>query len=186
MKCEVCGTPVTPGARGRKPRFCGTACRVRSHRGHHVPAELRQLPRWIRHRNKVPMTVQGWSASSTKPATWTDYQAAATAKVGDGLGFVLNGDGIICIDLDHCFDGKPNAEAQALIDSLPETYIEVSPSGHGLHIWGYAKLEQGRRFTRNGLSVEVYPNGRYITVTGRAHHRAPFAQLDLSSLLAKS
>lgn len=132
------------------------------------------------------MTAQGRSASSTNPNTWTDYQTAAAAKVGDGLGFVLNGDGIVCIDLDHCYNGKPTAEAQALIDSLPETYIEVSPSGTGLHVWGYATLAKGHRFNRNGLSVEVYPSGRYITVTGRAYRRAGFADLDLSHLIAKS
>jgi primase-polymerase (primpol)-like protein len=90
---------------------------------------------------------------------------------------VLNGDGIICIDLDHCYDGKPSAEAQALIDALPETYIEISPSGTGLHIWGFATLTTGRRFTRNGLSIEVYPNGRFITMTGNALKRAPLANL---------
>jgi len=181
--CEVCGTPVTAGARGRKPRFCGTACRVRSHRGHHIPAELRVLPRWIRHRNKIPITFQGNSASSTNPLTWTDFQTASKSKEGQGLGFVLNGDGIVCIDLDHCFDGKPNKEAQKLIDSLPNTYIEVSPSGTGLHVWGYATLEKGRRFSRNGLSVEIYPNGRYLTVTGQAITRAPLQELDLAHLL---
>lgn len=132
------------------------------------------------------MTVKGLSASSTNPLTWSDYETAANATVGDGLGFVLNGDGIICIDLDHCYDGAPSPEAQALIDSLPETYIEVSPSGTGLHLWGYATLEKGRRFSRNGLSVEVYPSGRYITMTGRAYKRARFANIDLHDLLAKS
>lgn len=185
MNCVVCGIPVQAGARGRKPRFCGTRCRVRSHRGHHIPVELRRLPRWIRHRSKVPITVQGHAASSTNPSTWSTYQAAAESQHGDGLGFVLNGDGLVCIDLDHCFDGAPSAEAQALIDSLPPTYIEVSPSGTGLHIWGRAVLEKGRRFTRNGLSVEIYPNGRYITVTGRAISRHSFADLDLTEL-AKS
>lgn len=159
---------------------------MRSHRGHHIPVELRQLPRWIRHRSKVPITITGNPASSTNPATWSSYQAAAKSQHGDGLGFVLNGDGLVCIDLDHCYDGEPSAEAMELIDSLPATYIEVSPSGTGLHIWGYANLEKGRRFTRNGLSVEIYPNGRYITVTGRAVSRRSFADLDLSNLLAKS
>ena len=185
MKCTVCGIPVIAGSRGRKPKFCGTACRVRFHRGHDVPVELRKLPRWIRHRNKVPITTRNTAASSTNPATWTDYEDALANNQGDGLGFVLNGDGIICIDLDHCYDGRPSPEAQALIDSLAKTYIEVSPSGHGLHIWGYANLEKGKRFDRNGLSVEVYPNGRYITVTGKAITRAPLAHLDLTDLLAK-
>jgi primase-polymerase (primpol)-like protein len=129
------------------------------------------------------MTTQGDSASSTNPLTWSDYQTASQSTAGDGLGFVLNGDGLICIDLDHCFDGEPSAEAQALIDLLPPTYIEVSPSGTGLHLWGYASLDKGRRFNRNGLSVEVYPNGRYLTVTGNALIRAPFQQLDLALIL---
>lgn len=183
--CQVCGTQIHHDL-GRRPKFCGTRCRVRSHRGHHIPAELRDLPRWIRHRSKVPITIQGSPASSTNPATWSTYQAAAKSPQGDGLGFVLNGDGIVCIDLDHCFDGQPSLEAQAVIDSLPETYVEISPSGTGLHIWGFADLQKGRRFTRNGLSVEIYPSGRYITVTGKAYRRGSFAELDLSNLLAKS
>jgi primase-polymerase (primpol)-like protein len=181
--CKVCGIEVHAGSRGRKPSFCGGTCRVRFHRGHHVPIELRELPRWIRHSNKVPITTQGNSASSTNPLTWSDYQTASQSTAGDGLGFVLNGDGLICIDLDHCFDGEPSAEAQALIDLLPPTYIEVSPSGTGLHLWGYAALDKGRRFDRNGLSVEVYPNGRYLTVTGNALIRAPFQQIDLALIL---
>jgi len=185
MRCEVCRNPVTAGSRGRKPKFCGTRCRVKSHRGHHIPVELRQKPRWIRHSRKVPITVNGQAASSTNPATWSDYQTATAATVGDGLGFVLNGDGIVCIDLDHCYDGKPNAEAQALIDSLPDTYTEVSPSGTGLHLWAYATLEKGRRLNRNGLSVEVYPSGRYITVTGQAINRAPLAHINLDDILAQ-
>ena len=156
---------------------------MRFHRGHHIPIELRELPRWIRHKNKIPITFQGNAASSTNPLTWSDYSTASQSTAGDGLGFVLNGDGLICIDLDHCFDGAPRAEAQALIDLLPTTYIEVSPSGTGLHIWGYAALSKGRRFDRNGLSVEVYPNCRYLTVTGNALIRAPFQALNLAAIL---
>ena len=181
--CEICGVTISAGARGRKPKFCGTNCRVRSHRGHGVPLELRALPRWVRHRNKVPITAGGANASSTNPSTWSTYSEATQSEAGDGLGFVLNGDGIICIDLDHCFDGEPNEQAKELIALLPNTYVEVSPSGTGLHIWGFASLEKGRRFSRGGLSVEVYPNGRYITVTGKAINRASLANLDLYNLL---
>jgi primase-polymerase (primpol)-like protein len=118
----------------------------------------------------------------TDVASWSDYQTARKSQSGDGLGFVLNGDGIICIDLDHCFDGKPNEQAQALIDSLPDTYIEVSPSGTGLHIWGFGQISSGRRFERNGLSVEIYPSGRFITMTGMALSKAPLAKLDIQAL----
>ncbi len=182
MNCLVCEAPITAGARGRKPKYCGVRCRVYAHR-HQLPTELTSKARWIRHKNKVPITANNHAASSTNPATWTDYQTAKASEYGDGLGFVLNGDGIICIDLDYCYNGQPTDEAQALIDSLPNTYVEVSPSGKGLHIWGYADLEAGRRFSRNGLSIEIYPKGRYITVTGKAIANYPFAKLDLQHVM---
>lgn len=182
MRCTVCNTPISAGSRGRKPKFCGGTCRVWAHR-HQLPSELTSKDRWIRHRNKVPITVNGHAASSTNSGTWSDYQTAKASTHGDGMGFVLAGDGITCIDLDYCFDSKPTNEAMALINSLPDTYIEISPSGKGLHIWGYTDLEQGRRFTRNGLSVEIYPNGRYITMTGKALKRAPLSALDLSHIM---
>jgi primase-polymerase (primpol)-like protein len=130
------------------------------------------------------MAVGGWWASVTDSSHWSDYEDAAVSPHGDGLGFVLNGDGLVCIDLDDCVvDGVPNAQARALIKSLPRTYVEFSPSGRGLHVWGFASLEAGRKFVRDGLKVEVYPDGRYLTVTGRAYRSAPFASLDLTELL---
>lgn len=121
--------------------------------------------------------------SVTNPQALFSYQVARASKAGDGLGFVLNGDGIICIDLDHCYDGTPSPEAQALIDSLPQTYIEISPSGTGIHIWGKGQMTAGRKFTRNGLSIEVYPNGRFITMTGNALNRAELANLDINAIV---
>jgi primase-polymerase (primpol)-like protein len=142
------------------------------------------LKRWVRHQDKRPMHPQGFWMSVTNPEHWSTYQAAKASRYGQGLGFVLNGDGIVCIDLDHCItDGVLSQEAQALLDSLPETYSETSPSGTGVHIWGYASMTAGKRFTRNGLSVEIYPAGRYITMTGKAITRAPLAQLPIATLL---
>lgn len=185
--CERCGVRLPTAGRGRIPRFCSTRCRVAAHRAHrtHVPAELAAWNRWVRYSSrKVPLRLNGRAASSTDPATWVSHAAAAKSKTGAGLGFVLNGDGIICIDLDHCFaDGRPTSAAQLLLDRLPVTYVEVSPSGAGLHIWGYGAVAHGRRTTTvDGLAVEVYGTGRYMTVTGKPVTRAPFA--DLSAVLA--
>lgn len=114
------------------------------------------------------MTVAGRFASSTDPTTWTDYTSAKASSLGVGLGFVLNGDGVSCIDLDDCMvDGKPNAQAQALMDQFPTAWVEMSPSGTGLHLWGTAPVGVGRRTIIDGLSVEFYSTGRYITITGR-------------------
>ena len=187
--CIVCGGSVATPARGRRPKFCSGRCRVKAHRDQKrvveaMPVELRERDRWIRHEQKRPMAIGGWWASVTDPSHWSTYEDAVNSPYGDGLGFVLNGDGVICIDLDDCVvDGVPNADARALMRALPKTYVEFSPSGRGLHIWGFGTLDAGRKFVRDGLKIEVYPNGRYLTVTGRAYRSAPFALLDLTRLL---
>lgn len=117
----------------------------------------------MRHtKSKVPLTVTGEAASSTDSATWSTYEQV---RGFDRKGFVLDGDGIVCLDLDHCLvDGQPTGRAAEILAALPATYVEVSPSGDGLHVWGRASVGAGRKLAGG---VEVYGTGRYITVTGR-------------------
>lgn len=128
----------------------------------------------------MPMTPDSRPASSTDPTTWTSHTVADRSSVGVGLGFVL-GDGVGCIDLDHCLDGgELQPWAQEILDRCPATYVEVSPSGDGLHVWGLLPEAPGRK--RKG--VEVYSVGRYITVTGQRWHEAPNTLADLSGVAA--
>ena len=188
--CRVCGGDAVAGSRGRKPKYCSTKCRMADHRARNaaepIPAQLRNLDRWILHRNKIPVSPDGRNISVTDESQWMSYDEARECDA-DGVGFVLNGDGIVCIDLDDVVaDIGVVDEAMALINSLPKTYVEFSPSGRGLHIWGLAELEAGRRFERNGLKIEVYPAGRYLTVTGNRFHRtgiSRLAQIDLDPIL---
>jgi len=84
------------------------------------------------------------------------------------------GGGIACLDLDHCLtDGRPDQRALDVLARVPGAYVEVSPSGDGLHVWGTAPERPGRR--RDG--VEAYSVGRYITVTGRAFRRGGLPDL---------
>jgi len=118
---------------------------------------------------KVPVTVDGGTASSTAPETWSTYRAAAASKAGAGLGFVLDGDGVVCLDLDHALDDQGAALpwAQRILDDAGPTWVERSVSGEGLHVWGTGVLPRGRRITVDGGgSVELYGDGRYIAVTG--------------------
>lgn len=160
--------------RGRIPRFCSTRCRVAAHRaGRTLPRELTERARWVRYAAKRPVTLDGRPASSTDPSTWSSYGEARRSAVGDGLGFVL-GDGIACLDLDHCLiNGRPTPAAQAILDRVPDAYVEVSPSGDGLHVWGRAPEQSGRR---RGW-VEAYSTGRYITVTDTVFRRGGLADL---------
>ena len=130
------------------------------------------------------MTVQGRSASSTEASTWSPYREAAASNAGAGLGFVLNGDGVACIDLDHCLvDGELASWARRLVDMAPGCWIERSVSGDGLHIWGFGRLERGRRLSVESGSVELYADGRYIAVTGDTWGDTPRRLGDLSELI---
>ncbi|QBI53438.1 bifunctional DNA primase/polymerase [Streptomonospora litoralis] len=192
-RCEQCPTPLPTMAR-RHARYCSARCRQVASRARRraaaaaLPRALVERDRWVRHSpTKVPLTTTGRPASSTDATTWSTYATAATSRVGAGLGLVLDGDGLVCLDLDHCLtpDGHARSWAQPLLDQLPATYIEVSPSGDGLHVWGYGDLAHGRRLVYGAGTVEVYGAGRYITVTHRPWHRAPSQLADLSAVLAE-
>ena len=131
---------------------------------------MRTTRRWVNHDNeKRPICpTTGRLASVTDPRTWTTLEEAQHTR--QPLGYVL-GNGIGCIDLDHCLDnnGHPNTTAQQIIDHYPGSYIEISPSGHGLHIWGTAPELAGIRRTWRGQAIEFYSRARYITVTGRIY-----------------
>jgi primase-polymerase (primpol)-like protein len=169
---------------------CSPRCRkARSRKNRTIPAELTSRPRWIRRTaRKVPLTVHGEAASSTDPSTWSRYRDAARSTAGAGLGFVLDGDGVVCLDLDHCLDadGTVVAWAQGVLDAAGGTWAEVSASGDGLHVWGYGRLPggTGRRLRLGGGgSVEVYGDGRYITVTGRTFGGTPQRLGDLQTVI---
>lgn len=158
---------------------CSTRCRVAKSRVKY-PSEMMSLNCWLRHSNKVPLTVHNFPASSTNPRSWSPFDRAQDSTVGDGLGFALNGEGIACIDLDHCLiDGVLLDWAQSIVDQCKGTFIEVSRSGTGLHIFGHATVGAGRR--RDG--VEVYDRGRFIAVTGRRWNRCPLVLSDISSVI---
>lgn len=185
---DGCANELPAAGRGRIPRYCSGRCRVAAHRAKaKPPAELTEGCRWVRHSaRKVPLTVDGKAASSTDPATWSTYAEACRSEAGTGLGCVLTGDGIVCLDLDHCLDesGRPLPWAIEVLAQTPRTWVEISPSGDGLHIWGRAVFPGGRRLARPGQSVEVYGSGRYITVTGRRYDGAPAELADLTELIA--
>ena len=107
----------------------------------------------------------GNKASSTNPKTWADFDFAALAFEQhdySGLGFVFTKEGgIVGVDIDHCIDpdtGALNKTAAAILEKLPPTYIEISPSGTGLHIFLRGAMPEGD--SRNAKTgVEMYSHG---------------------------
>jgi hypothetical protein len=132
-----------------------------------VPAELRALRRWTRQDHKRPIMTDGKSAWINDPTTWTNYAKAKASTRGDGLAFVLDGDGIAGFDLNRCFNDEVlTPGALAILDLLPDTYAELSPSGHGVRLFCYANVSSGRRFISHGVDMQVCGSGRFLTVTG--------------------
>ncbi|WP_329215269.1 bifunctional DNA primase/polymerase [Streptomyces sp. NBC_01485] len=180
--CGQCAGPLPMMARA-DARYCGATCRKRASRSRlaahqeqvaaeqqaRIPAELTLRPRWVRHKDKVPLRTDGRFASVKDPSSWSDYATVAASKTGDGIGFVLTaGDGIVVVDLDHAVeDGRVLPWAQAIVDQLPPTYMERGRSGTGLHLWFRGAVPHGRRIRKGELAVEVYSDRRYIIVGDR-------------------
>jgi hypothetical protein len=84
----------------------------------------------------------------------------------DGVGFVLTeADPYVVIDIDDCRDPESNqlSKKAKRIIGIQDSYVEVSPSGTGIHDWLKGSISSNAR--RDG--IEVYKAGRFMTVTGR-------------------
>jgi putative DNA primase/helicase len=146
-----------------------------------IPTGLKSLERFVLWRlevvgrdsriAKVPYSTRGSKAATNKPATWSAFYTAAAALESqpdfyNGLGIVL-GDGIMGIDLDHVIvDEEIIAEAIEIVEEIPG-YVEISPSGTGLHILTRAALPADRDRLKFRF-VEFYDetSPRYLTLTG--------------------
>jgi putative DNA primase/helicase len=153
-----------------------------------IPRELTDLTAWVVWRlepkpdkpgewTKIPYRAADPSrkASSTDPATWSTFGEAFSAYQFDptlsGVGLVLHGDGIVGIDLDNALDESGHAKgwARAIVDKLPGAYWERSPGGRGLRGLCRGQLPPGRRkVTHHDGTVEMYDDGRFLTMTGVA------------------
>lgn len=146
-----------------------------------IAEELKALCQWVGwkyeerdgRRTKPPRQAQRPTeyADSTNPSTWAPFAVAVkSADNGsglDGIGFVFTAlDPFTGIDIDACRDpetGKIEAWAQGIIDMFPGAYVEITPSGAGIHIIIKGKLPfKGRKRGK----LEVYGEDRYFTMTG--------------------
>jgi putative DNA primase/helicase len=114
-------------------------------------------------------------AKSNNPETWSDRHAAVDAVLAgkaNGTGFVLTGTDVAGIDLDKCRNpvtGQITDWAAAIINAVPDAYVEVTVSGTGLRIIGIAaEPEVHRAFNLDdGGRIELFRHTtRYITISG--------------------
>jgi putative DNA primase/helicase len=146
-----------------------------------IPEELRERPQWVCWRaierdgktTKVPY-VPGTErrASTTDLMTWSTFsEALAAYEAGEppysGIGFVFSSaDPFAGIDLDGCRDpesGNVEAWAREILKRVCEGYVEISPSGTGIHIIVEGSVRDGGM--RKG-PIEMYSRERFFTITG--------------------
>ena len=153
-----------------------------------IPRELTRRPEWVVWRLEPKKDKPGeWTkepyratdpsthASSTNPETWSTFAEAFSAYQRDptlsGVGIVLHGDGLVGVDLDHAIDddGHVKPWAQAIMGRLDSAHWERSPLGRGLRGICRGELPPGRRKVsyQDGV-VEMYDDGRFLTITGVA------------------
>ena len=148
----------------------------------YIPEQLTERPQWVCWRlegrdgkkTKVPYTPgTERRASSVDLMTWRTFSEALTAYERseppyDGIGFCFcSADPFCGIDLDRCRDPETGAVeewARKLIDYVQEGYVEVSPSGTGIHIICEGVVCGGA--VRKGR-IEMYGRDRFFTVSGR-------------------
>ena len=135
---------------------------------------------------KVPYSYKGFRTGTTSnhKDEWCDFDTAMKCKdeIGaDGIGFIIP-KGIVFVDID---DRALDDELSKEIRNNLNTYVETSPSGSGLHIYGLCDYEKipkklidgkykldPKYYVKNPHNkVEVYVGGltdRFATFTSNA------------------
>jgi primase-polymerase (primpol)-like protein len=144
-----------------------------------IPGYLKERPQWVVWRyderdgkpTKVLYSSSSFErASSTDLMTWGTFDdALAATLVGNfaGIGFVFcSADPFVGIDFDKCRNpdtGEITANVSSFLERLSKkAYLEVSPSGTGLHVITRGKFKGGKRRDK----VEMYGQDHFFTITG--------------------
>lgn len=149
-----------------------------------VPEMLTKQPQWVvwgvpGEPMKAPFQPESLlrlkvvPAKSGVPETWGAFDSAVRCVrqgLAQGIGYEFAEQEIYGVDLDHVISdsGTVTPQAQEIVEGLA-SYTEVSPSGHGLHIFVTADTTNITRHRKQGGFVEIYSNARYFTVTGNVY-----------------
>ena len=145
-----------------------------------IPGFLKSKPYWI---NWKPVCADGkvkklptYGEAVLRGRYWdtsgrTFAEAFRTMPEQGGVSLLLSMENpLACIDIDDCIGDDPRL--LKILQLVPNAWHELSPSGHGIHVWGVlpdkkSYLLPGRnQIGYHGSEYEWYGSGRAITVTG--------------------
>lgn len=140
----------------------------------YIPEEMKALKRFIgwrkeiRNKNvvKLPFSlIDGRGIGWNKPDRWLDFEAAKDKNQSLGFALTEEEDHIICVDLDQAIvDGRLTAMAESIVEAFTGTYMELSQSGQGIHIFCKGTLLDN--LIKPSEGIEIYKSNRYIALTG--------------------
>ena len=152
-----------------------------------IPSELKNLKRWVvwraeHHDNgkfgKIPTdTVSGLKLRWSDSGNWMRFVDAVAAYERGGFGGIgivlsnqhpvkVNRKDLYLVALDYDSAASSMTEIKEDWLALGKPYLEVSPSGKGLHMFALsAKPPKGGN---KGNGREMYSSGRFMTVTGHS------------------
>jgi len=139
----------------------------------YLPEEMKKLKRFVGWRKeelngkvaKLPFSlIDGKANEWNHPERWINFNEAKT--MNETLGFVLvEEDRIICIDLDNAIqEGQLTPMAKEVVENFAGTYMEISQSGKGIHIFAKGAIPNNLNLSSRG--IEIYKKNRYIALTG--------------------
>lgn len=143
-----------------------------------IPETLKLRSNWVLWRRTKQGKKPPYSGKTGKPIDITDSGVGVTFEQAfqkltqsgrfDGVGLILTGDGLVGIDIDDCLlDETAALDAVEFLTSVGCKYIELSPSGNGLHGLGLSDSVIAPAVGQfKSAKVEVYATKRYLTVTG--------------------
>jgi len=146
-------------------------------RPENIPEELKAITHWIvwDYGNKdgeiikVPVDPKtGTWINAHDSKNWLTFEEALklSKKLKLGLGFDLTKDlGYVFVDLDHVYKNGiiEDPRFKAIVENA-DTFIEISPSGEGFHLFFKCPGFNFDSTRPNG--VEIYTKDRYSTFTG--------------------
>jgi primase-polymerase (primpol)-like protein len=126
---------------------------------------------------KIPISTTKNRINPTNQENLITLDAAKMAYlggIGDGIGYSLGFNDVICIDVDSCIIGEGfnySPMAAYIAELFWGTYCETSPSLNGLHFFLRGKLPDRRNRLKIEIAgviyeVEIYAEKRYIALTG--------------------
>ena len=146
-----------------------------------IPAELREYKQWLWFKKIRKQDLKGKEKILKLPVSpitlksddwnnkeqWGYFETAVNnleSSGCDGLSFVLSRDDpFVCIDLDNV----DNKKQDMFINDFNGTYVEISQSEMGIHI--FAKGEIEKNFNNQLEKVEMYQENRCIAMTGNIY-----------------